>query len=81
MRSWITPAAQQPILLPYSEFKAKMDAVKKEVTVEDEARPLEYEKALDEFGGDEDFLLEVMGEFLKKAVEQIDIMRKAFERQ
>nr|WP_321398484.1 Hpt domain-containing protein [uncultured Desulfobacter sp.] len=80
VRSWVTPDAQQPILLPYSEFKAKKDGAKKEVALEDDdARPLEYEKALEEFGGDEDFLLEVMGEFLKKAVEQIEIMRKALK--
>jgi signal transduction histidine kinase/CheY-like chemotaxis protein/HPt (histidine-containing phosphotransfer) domain-containing protein/HAMP domain-containing protein len=79
VRSWITPEAQQPILLPYSEFKAKRDAAKKETALEEEARPLDYERALEEFGGDEDFLLGVMGEFLKKAVAQIDVMRNALK--
>lgn len=39
--------------------------------------PLDFQKAIDEFGGEKDFLLQVIDSFLKNAKAQTEIIRKA----
>ncbi len=78
-RRWIPPNVNQPILLPYLKFKTKEDATKKEQAPGNDTPPLDYNTAIEEFGGDEEFLLQVIGEFLTKVLEQIKIIRKALK--
>ncbi len=77
IRNWVPPDTEQAVLLPYSEFKDISASAKPKQARTDETTPLDYPMAIEEFGGDEDFLLEVINQFLNKAVDQIEVIRMA----
>jgi len=74
---WAPSGADQLVCLPYPEPEADHGSTTNEYHLPENNSPLDYDRAVEEFGGDEAFLLQVIDGFLRNLSAQTKIINQA----